>query len=78
MTVLAIRHGQASFGSVNYDQLSERGALQSQRLGTWLAHRMPRPQRILIGAMQRHRQTLTASSAGLMWMRWWRWKLIVV
>lgn len=65
MTVLAIRHGQASFGSVNYDQLSERGALQSQRLGSWLAHRMPRPQRILIGAMQRHRQTLDGILCGL-------------
>ena len=43
MSVLAIRHGQASFGAENYDQLSERGAVQSQRLGTWLAQRMPRP-----------------------------------
>ena len=39
--LIIVRHGQASFLSGNYDQLSERGALQSQRLGTWLAHRMP-------------------------------------
>lgn len=65
MSVLAIRHGQASFGAENYDQLSERGAVQSQRLGNWLAQRMPRPQRILIGAMQRHRQTLDGIRSGL-------------
>ncbi|MEZ5457055.1 MAG: hypothetical protein R3F04_13250 [Lysobacteraceae bacterium] len=62
MSVLAIRHGQASFGAENYDQLSERGAVQSQRLGNWLAQRMPRPQRILIGAMQRHRRDLGGDS----------------
>jgi broad specificity phosphatase PhoE len=64
MSVLAIRHGQASFGAENYDQLSERGARQSERLGTWLAQRMPRPQRVLIGAMHRHRQTLEAILSG--------------
>ncbi len=37
MSLLLVRHGQASAGTANYDQLSERGKLQSSRLGQWLA-----------------------------------------
>lgn len=34
--IYLIRHGQASFGAQNYDQLSETGISQSRRLGEWM------------------------------------------
>ena len=37
MSLLLVRHGQASFGAADYDQLSGRGVEQSRRLGDWLA-----------------------------------------
>ncbi|MBK6294517.1 MAG: histidine phosphatase family protein [Rhodoferax sp.] len=36
-TLYLVRHGQASFGAEDYDQLSELGAKQSERLGQYLA-----------------------------------------
>ena len=36
-TIYLIRHGQASFGSANYDQLSALGQLQATRTGQYLA-----------------------------------------
>ncbi len=32
-----IRHGQASYGEVDYDRLSVRGQAQARAIGTWLA-----------------------------------------
>ena len=38
-TLYLVRHGQASFGADDYDQLSPLGLQQAQRLGAhWLAH----------------------------------------
>lgn len=34
-SIYLVRHGQASFGSANYDELSELGWRQAQRLGTY-------------------------------------------
>ena len=36
-TIYLVRHGQASFGKENYDQLSPRGWEQGRILGRWLA-----------------------------------------
>jgi broad specificity phosphatase PhoE len=36
-TLYLVRHGQASFGADDYDQLSELGRRQSVRLGEYLA-----------------------------------------
>ncbi|MBK9572667.1 MAG: histidine phosphatase family protein [Rhodoferax sp.] len=36
-TLYLVRHGQASFGAEDYDQLSDLGARQSERLGQYLA-----------------------------------------
>ncbi|PAV27149.1 phosphoglycerate kinase [Tamilnaduibacter salinus] len=58
-----IRHGQASFGKADYDQLSERGYTQSRVLGEWLQDKHV-PTALYQGAMKRHRQTLEAMSAG--------------
>jgi broad specificity phosphatase PhoE len=60
MSLLLVRHGQASAGAADYDRLSERGVLQSQRLGRWLADSGHRFDAVLVGGMRRHRQTFDA------------------
>ena len=63
--ILLVRHGQASFGSSNYDQLSERGEAQARLLGQWFAQRGQRFDRVLSGTMMRHRQTAQACIGAL-------------
>lgn len=59
--VVAIRHAQASFGSGDYDRLSERGAQQAQRLGAWLATQSGCEfSFVASGTLLRHAQTLAA------------------
>ena len=55
--VLLVRHGQASFGSDDYDVLSETGWEQSRLLGAYLADRGVVPDVVLRGDMRRHRET---------------------
>lgn len=52
-----IRHGQASFGSNNYDQLSAAGHEQARVLGQALKARDIRPDVIVSGTMKRHLET---------------------
>jgi len=52
-----VRHGQASFGTEDYDRLSPRGREQSQALGSALMQAGASPVRIVTGAMLRQRQT---------------------
>ncbi len=56
-TLTLIRHGQASFGKKNYDQLSETGYAQARQLGTILREREEPIDQVFIGSMLRHRQT---------------------
>lgn len=67
--IYLIRHGQASFGSANYDQLSERGIQQAAALGTSLRERGIEFDAAFAGTMQRHAQTaehcLSAMDCGL-------------
>ena len=65
--LLLVRHGQASFGAADYDQLSSLGEEQSRLLGASLAARGVRPDVVLRGSMKRHRQTATAAVAGAGW-----------
>lgn len=58
--ILLVRHGQASFGTANYDQLSPLGVEQSRILGTWLAECGLRFDHVVTGELQRHRQTAQA------------------
>jgi len=58
--VLLVRHGQASFGSDDYDCLSELGVEQSRLLGRWLASCGRKIDHVVVGAMKRHRQTAEA------------------
>jgi len=55
-----IRHGQASFGAENYDVLSDLGHAQSKALGGWLRDTGWHPDRVVIGTMQRHGETLAS------------------
>ncbi|WP_295999166.1 histidine phosphatase family protein [Rugamonas sp.] len=55
--IYLVRHGQASFGSANYDQLSALGFEQARLLGQWFATCRQDFQRVLTGGMQRHRQS---------------------
>ncbi|WP_323753911.1 histidine phosphatase family protein [Marinobacter sp.] len=62
-TVYLVRHGQASFGKENYDQLSKRGWEQGKVLGRWLAGKVA-PGAIFGGNLQRHRETVEALATG--------------
>jgi broad specificity phosphatase PhoE len=59
-----IRHGQASFGAENYDQLSELGKHQCRLLGEWWRARDLSFNRVFSGPMHRHRQSLDEFSTG--------------
>jgi len=56
-SIYLIRHGQASFGSENYDQLSELGERQATRLGQVLNQRLPKFDTVIMGSLYRHQQT---------------------
>ncbi|CAE6692350.1 MULTISPECIES: histidine phosphatase family protein [Paraburkholderia] len=60
-----VRHGQASFGADNYDELSPSGRTQSSWLGEYFAQANLRFDRVVIGTMQRHRQTADAILAAM-------------
>jgi len=55
--IYLIRHGQASLGMSNYDELSDTGAQQSKILGEELLKRGITFDKIISGTMQRHLQT---------------------
>lgn len=63
--VTLVRHGQASFGAADYDQLSELGARQCGALGRYLAERGRRFDVVLTGTLKRHAQSLAALAAAL-------------
>ncbi|AHI28805.1 histidine phosphatase family protein [Marinobacter similis] len=62
-TVYLVRHGQASFGKANYDQLSPTGWEQGRVLGRWLANRLT-PGAVFGGNLERHRETVEAITTG--------------
>jgi len=63
-TIHLVRHGQASFGAADYDQLSELGARQCHALGQWFAARGTRFEGVLRGTLKRHAQSLAALAEG--------------
>ncbi|RCX07069.1 histidine phosphatase family protein [Extensimonas vulgaris] len=64
-TLYLVRHGQASFGAHDYDQLSALGQRQAERLGAHWRARGLQFDTILTGTLRRHRQTLAGIAAGL-------------
>jgi broad specificity phosphatase PhoE len=65
--ILLVRHGQASWGSDDYDVLSRLGEKQSYVVGEALASRGVRPDLLIRGSMRRHRQTTEQALAGASW-----------
>ncbi|MEP4196209.1 MAG: histidine phosphatase family protein [Aliishimia sp.] len=55
--LLVIRHGQASFGADNYDQLSDLGVKQSQAVGAYLRAQGWVPDRVVTGTLERQKDT---------------------
>ncbi len=60
-----VRHGQASFGSDDYDRLSPLGVQQSTRLGAYLAAQSLRFDKLVTGSLLRHRQTAQGILSGM-------------
>ncbi|WP_168789559.1 histidine phosphatase family protein [Paraburkholderia aromaticivorans] len=60
-----VRHGQASFGAANYDELSPSGCQQSRWLGEYFAQNDLAFDRVVIGTMRRHEQTADALLAAM-------------
>lgn len=66
MAVISLlRHGQASFGADNYDQLSPTGHQQALWLGEHLKKLNQNIDRIVMGTMVRHRETTEGVLQGL-------------
>jgi broad specificity phosphatase PhoE len=64
-TLYLVRHGQASFGADDYDQLSELGRKQSVRLGEYFARKGIRFDGLIAGTLRRHKQTLEGILQGM-------------
>lgn len=56
--LLMVRHGQASFGEVDYDKLSQMGVTQSCRLGEYWVRRGQRFDALVTGEQKRQKDTL--------------------
>ena len=56
-TLYLLRHGQASFGEADYDQLSWLGEMQAAEAGRFLATHVGAFDRIIAGPSRRHAQT---------------------
>ena len=64
-TIYLIRHGQASLGAADYDNLSPLGAQQANQLGKYLAHKGIAPPAVFIGSLRRHTQTWAGIAQGM-------------
>ena len=60
-----MRHGQASFGAADYDQLSPLGRQQAVRLGQYWRDKGLRFDAVLTGTLRRHAQTYEGIAEGL-------------
>ena len=63
-TLYLVRHGQASFGAEDYDQLSALGQQQSVRLGEYFRQKGLTFDAVLTGTLRRHLQTYAAIREG--------------
>ena len=62
-SIYLIRHGQASFGSADYDHLSKIGFKQGKLLGQFWQP-LAVPDKFYVGDLLRHGQTLTSFTQG--------------
>jgi broad specificity phosphatase PhoE len=63
-TLYLIRHGQASFGAENYDNLSELGHQQAERLGAYFKQKNLQFDAVITGTLRRHTQTWQGIAKG--------------
>jgi broad specificity phosphatase PhoE len=63
--IFLVRHGQASLGAADYDQLSPLGEQQSRRLGDHWREQGLVFDAVITGALKRHAQTFAAIQQGL-------------
>jgi broad specificity phosphatase PhoE len=59
-----IRHGQASFGAEDYDNLSELGHQQAQQLGAYFKQKNLLFDAVITGTLRRHTQTWEGIAQG--------------
>lgn len=64
-TLHLVRHGQASFGADDYDQLSPLGRRQAVRLGEYFRAKGTVFEAALVGTLRRHVQTFEGIAEGL-------------
>ncbi|MDY6944838.1 MAG: histidine phosphatase family protein [Pseudomonadota bacterium] len=64
-TIYLVRHGQASFGTDDYDQLSTVGREQARHLAAYFAGLPERIDRIYSGSLRRQTETAQIIAAGL-------------
>jgi broad specificity phosphatase PhoE len=64
-TLYLVRHGQAAFGTDDYDRLTETGFAQARLLGAAFAERGIVFAATYTGTLRRHRETLEGIVAGL-------------
>jgi broad specificity phosphatase PhoE len=57
-SIYLVRHGQAGFNKLDYDQLSDLGHQQGQLIGDSLTARGIEANLVVHGAMRRHRETM--------------------
>lgn len=63
-TITYIRHGQASLFKKDYDNLSELGWQQAELLGRYMAEQSIQVDKIFVGPLKRHAQTLEGIRKG--------------
>lgn len=66
-TLYLVRHGQASIGADDYDQLSDLGHRQCVRLGEYFRAKGRRFDAVLTGTLKRHAQSLAGIAEGMQW-----------
>lgn len=64
-TLYLVRHGQASFGAADYDQLSPLGHRQSVRLGEFFRQHGLQFEAVLTGTLKRQQQTWAGIAEGM-------------
>ncbi len=64
-SLFLVRHGQASFGAADYDQLSPLGEQQCRALGEHWRERGQGFEAVYVGGLKRHAQSLAAIACGL-------------
>lgn len=62
--LLLVRHAQAAFGTDDYDRLTDLGHQQARWLGEYFCERDICFDRVVIGSLRRHRETLEGIAAG--------------